>query len=298
MGDTVNSGTNSRLQRNLTVGLLGILTAVVFLYFVIRYQAYLPGYIVKSALCVFPVPVAFGLATGLVSPRRAIAWAPLWSGVFSLLVIAVVSTAITRAPINPSERIAWAAAGALIGAGLGIVGQLLAARSYAGRSVLAFMLSCCVLAVILGGLLRNQMAAFVDNSVPQILEEVDKDIIELPSDMKWQCLRDVAHGMYVLTSSLDGKPIRIYAIPDPAGAEHIDYSSQLACSANQDQAAVQQCLMNAGLREELLLGLTREDSGRWITAFRGTQMTLDAQGYLQLSAAALPMRSVDSKRPL
>lgn len=295
MGDTVNDTTHKRLPRNITAAALVVVSAVVVLVAALRYQAYLPAYIPKVVLCVFPVPLAFGLAIGLVSPRKAIAWAPLWSGVFSLLVIAVVSTAITRVP-NPSERILWAAAGALLGTGAGICGQLLAARAFVGKSAVIFVAACVASGIGGRAILDMQMSSYQRVSLPYILEEVDKDIIALESDMSWQCKRDVGSGNYILKSSLKRRPILIYAIPDPAVVDHIEFDSDITCPKTSDLALLHKCLESAGVREEFLLGLTHEDSGNWISVIRNTQLIIDRDGHFRISAAVgLPVRSVDIK---
>ncbi|MGI6295748.1 MAG: hypothetical protein ACOX3G_06630 [Armatimonadota bacterium] len=299
MGDTVNSGIKKRLKRNLTAGLLGILAAHVLLLVTLRYQAFLPAYVAKTALCIFPTPIAFGLAIGMISPRRAIAWAPLWSGVFSLLLIAIISTALSRAFINPSERIAWMVAGGVIGLGAGILGQLLAARAFVGRSILAFIALCC-LAVIGGAVMLNgQLTSYQQASMGHVLDDVDREYIALSPGMAWQCKRDVGRGVYVLSSTLNGSPIHVYAVPDPAVVDHIEYDHQMDCKPGNDQVAVHNCLMRAGVREELLLGLTQEESGKWIAVIRTTQLTLGPDGRFRMTATMkTPARSTDTSRPL
>lgn len=296
MGDAVNGTTNKRLPRNVVAGTLVVASALVILVAALRYQAFFPDYIPKAVLCVFPIPLALGLAIGLVSPRKAIAWAPLWSGVFSLLVIAVVSTAITRAPTNPSERILWAAVGALLGTGAGIGGQLLAARALVGKSTIIFVAACIAAGVGGRAILDLRMACFERESVPHILEETDKEIIALSPDMQWQCVRDVGGANYVLKSSLNERPILIYAVPDPAVVDHIEYNSRITCPKVSDLALVHRCLEDAGVREEFLLGLTQEDGGNWISVIRNTQLTIDREGRFRISAAGvLWARSVDIK---
>lgn len=299
MGDTVNSGIKKRLKRNLTAGLLGILAALVLLLVTLRYQAFLPAYVAKAALCIFPTPIAFGLAIGLISPRKAIAWAPLWSGVFSLLLIAIISTVLSRAFVNPSERIAWMVSGGIIGSGAGIFGQLLAAKAVVGRSVLSFIALCC-LAVVGGSVMLNgQLTSYQKASMPHVLDDVDREFIALAPGIAWQCKRDVGRGVYVLSSKLNGSLISVYAVPDPAVVDHIEYDHQLDCKPGGDQEAVHDCLMRAGVREELLLGLTQEESGKWIAVIRTTQLTLEPDGRFRMSATMkTPARSADTTRPL
>lgn len=281
------------------VGLWGFVAALALLLLTARIQTFLPGWWIRAILCVFPVPVACGLAVGLVSPRKAIAWAPLWSGVFGLLLIALLSV-IVRDPIgNSGQRIAWMLAGTLMAAGAGLVGQFAAARSCAGKSVIVLVAACCLLSGSGDLLLQSQLRAYERDMLPRILLELDEDYIALPRGMQWECRRDLPSGNYALSSTLNGKQLRVLAMPGAAVIDHVEYDRPGRGIEADTRTAMARYLKAAGVRDEFLIGLTRNKNGRWESVLRGTQLTLHQDGHLRMDATTgLPARSIDSGRPM
>jgi len=278
------SKTSRRLFRNLTAGLSGFIVALAVLLLTLRVQDYVPAGFVKLLLFVFPIPVACGLAVGLVSPRRAIAWAPLWSGIFAILVIALLSGALheTVSAASPA-RIAWMLAGALLAAMAGLFGQWAAQHSYVGKSILALSLACCLLGGVGCLLFGNQKQIYERDAVPQVLLEVDRNYIALPRGMDWDCRRELASESYVLTSRLDGKLIRVFAAPDAPAVRHIEYEQTGRGVDLSVKKTALEYLKKLGVRDAVTVGLGKMPE-YWQGALGGTRLTVWRNGRMRLDA--------------
>ena len=210
-----------RWYRNLIAGLCGFAVAFALLIVVWRVQDYMPAWFAKLLLFAFPLPVACGFAVGFISPRRAIAWAPLWSGIFGLMLLSALSCGIhdVGAALS-SVRIVCIFAGALISAGAGLMGQWAAHRGYVVVSILGLVLICCLLSGLGYMLFTNQMRVFERDVKPEVILEADRDFIAMPAAMEWKCERQFSSGNYVLTSTLNGHRIALVA---PAGSRSLSY---------------------------------------------------------------------------
>ena len=147
---------NRRLIRDLIAGMAGLTAATVFVVVTVMFQDYSTLAFVKISLFVFPVPVACGLAVGLISPRQAIVWAPLWSCIFALLFFAVLVGSIHQvsAAFSP-DILAHIAVGLLLAALAGLAGQYASDRGFVARVVVVFLLSCCLMGIIEYGLVAR-----------------------------------------------------------------------------------------------------------------------------------------------
>jgi hypothetical protein len=281
-----------RLLRNLLTGLWGFAVALALLLLSMRVQSYLPGWSVMVVLCVFPFPAACGLAVGLVSPRKAIAWAPLWSGVFGLLLIALLSAMVRDEASTSMGRIAWMLAGTLVAAGSGLVGQLASERYCAGKSIFVIIAACFLLAGAGRILLQCQMTAYERDMEPQVLLEVDKDYVFLPRGMEWECRRNLPSGSYVLTSVLNARQIRVFAAPRLAAIDHIEYDRKGRGVRVAGRKAIAQYLRRSGVRDDFFVGLTQDKRGRWESVLRGTRLTVWPSGHLRMDAIPIAMAGV------
>ena len=300
MNDVFSKGkTSRRLFRNLTAGVSGLIVALALLLLTLRVQDYVPPGFVKLLLFVFPMPVACGLAVGLVSPRKAIAWAPLWSGISAILMLALLSGALHETVWASSPaRIAWMLAGAVLAAMAGLLGQWVAQHSYVGKSILTLCLACCLLGGVGCLLFRNQKQTYERDVVPQVLLEVDRDYIALPRGMDWECRRELASESYVLRSRLDGELIRVFAAPNAPAVRHIEYELRGRGVDLSVKKTALEYLKRLGVRDAVTVGLGKYEgmSGCWQSALGGTRLTVWRNGRVRLDA--WPVRSIDSRSPL
>ena len=199
------SKANRRLLRNLLAGMAGLAAATAFVIVTVWLQDYGSLTFVKISLFVFPVPVACGLAVGLISPRKAIVWAPLWSSIFALLFFAVLVGSIHEVGAAFSaDRLAYVGAGVVLAALAGLAGQCANERGFAGKMVGAFLLACSLMGFAEYALVKRQMGVFERQEKPRIVLRVDRDYIRGAKALDWNCERRLADRYRLSAAWRDG----------------------------------------------------------------------------------------------
>lgn len=293
------SKASRRLLRNLIAGLCGFVVAFVLLMAGLRVQDYVPAWFVKVLLFAAPLPLACGLAVGLVSPRKAIAWAPLWSGIFALMLLAWLSGGVHEVGMALSPaRVACVFAGALLSAGAGLLGQWAAHRGHVMLSILGLALICCLMCGLGYLLYLNQMQVYERDAKPQVIMEADRDLIALPATMEWKCERRFDDESYTLTSTLNGRAIVLVAPAAAPSLSHVDYCIPVAHENLRTQAAVRAYLKKWGVRDGFLVGLAelKDSPGCWRSVLRGARLTAWRDGRVEIDA--LPVDSESPRKPL
>lgn len=296
MRDVVDNSKASRmLFRNLILGLSGFAVSLALSLLTLRVQDYLQPGLVNALIFLFPLPIACGLAVGLVSPHKAIIWAPLWSGIFTLLLIALLSSELHNAgaALSPA-RIAFTFAGIALSALAGLLGQWAVTRGYVGKLILALIVSCCLLGGICYWLLEHQMQVYERVVVPQALLEVDRDYIATQIGAKWTCERQIDTGSYLLSSRLYKWPVRVLVAADGPMLRYVEYENPGGHAHLLTKGSARAYLKRLGVRDACLVGLTpvTGSSERWQSILKNTRLTVWRDGRIRFEAIA-QARSLD-----
>ena len=277
------SKTGRRLARNLVAGLCGFAVSFALLLAALRVQDFLPAWYVKLLMFAIPLPVACGLAVGFVSPRKAIAWAPLWSGTCALLLVGVLSGLVRDMEVALSPaRIAGIFGAAILSAAAGLLGQWAASRDRVTMTSLGLVLLCCLMGGIGHGLFTGELRGVEREVVPQVLLEADRDYLALPRSMQWTCRRQLPTGCYVLSSMLNGRPIRICISARARSLSYVEHSTGTR-ETLRTVSDVREYLKRYGVRDALLSGLTEDkESGIWQAVYRGTRLTVWNDGLVRI----------------
>lgn len=254
----------------------GLAAAAVFAVVAVWLQDYSSLTFVKISLFVFPVPVACGLAVGMVSPRKAIVWAPLWSSVFALILFAVLNRSIHEvgAAFSP-DRLAYMAAGVLLAALAGLVGQYASDRAIAGKAALAFLVLCGGMAYVEYSLVGRQMHIFERDEKPAVLLRLNADYIHLPAGLDWRCERSLS-DRYRIWAYLDGAEISVVVRTDRPTDLGISYNPSGDGRTIVDRQAALDYLKSLGFRDNLLGSLSRQkgNPNSWCASLGCTRLTL------------------------
>lgn len=277
------SKTGRRIARNVVAGLCGFTAALALALLTLRAGGFLPAWFAVVVVYLLPVPVACGLAVGFVSPKRVIAWAPLWSCIFAVLMSAMLCGAHPFAEISWSIVIGLTAVGALVAALSGYAGQHAAERGYVARFVLALIVACCVMGGAGYMLLQSQERSFVLDGKPQVLLELNRDYLALPRGMDWSCRREIATGSYVLTSQLNGQPMRAYAHAGATALRYVDYELPGGRAELPTKEDARRYLKAMGVRDPFMFGLAT-GQGYWRSVLRGTRLTIWPNGRVRFDS--------------
>ena len=291
MDEIVGKGKASRaLLRNLAAGIFGFVVALILVAVTLLDQDFLPAWYVRLVLFAVPLPVAGGLAVGLISPRKAIAWAPLWSAILAIMLLAGLSGMIhgVGSALSPIG-IACTFLGAAISACCGLLGQWAVQKRYVGKSVLALV----IITLLLGGvgclLFRNGAQAFQRSNIQQLALEIDRDYISLSVNTGWTCRARVSEGCYEVTCRRAGRPFGFYALADGSDVDHINYEVQAGGVALKDTEAARAYLRKLGIREPILEGLSRvKGISGWQSVLKGTRLILSKNGHMSMGAIPPP----------
>ena len=278
------SKANRRLLRNLLAGMAGLAAATAFVVVTVWLQDYGSLTFVKISLFVFPVPVACGLAVGLISPRKAIVWAPLWSSVFALLFFAVLVGSIREASAAFSpDRLAYVGAGALLAALAGLAGQCASERGFAGKMVAAFLLACCLMGFVEYALVTRQMGVFEREEKPRIVRHVDRDYIRGAQMLDWSCERRLA-GRYRLSATWRDADISVLVRTSLPAMLGITYEGRGHDVSIEDTESAREYLESIGFRANLLSSLSRQKgaSESWCASLGATRLTVSGRGDIEL----------------
>lgn len=278
---------NNRVLRNIVAGLAGLSVAGVLVLVTLELQDYSQPIFLMMSLFVFPAPVACGLAVGLLSPRKAIFWAPLWAAIFALMLFALLHGGIRDARIALSPlRLAFMLTGMVLAAGAGVVGQKASMRGNAGKIILAFLALCCTMAVLEYAVLARQMRTFEENVVPEVLLELDRNYIHIPHGLDWQVSRRPDNESYGISAQLDRRQIVVLVSASAPRILGVDYETGGTGKIIENDDAAREYLLDLGIREPLLSSLSRQATNRaiWCAGLDGTRLTLTADGRVSLQS--------------
>ncbi len=297
MGDVfVKSKFGRRIIRNTIVGLCGFAAALTIVLLTMHVGKFVPAWFSMLVVYCLPLPVACGLAVGFVTPRKAIAWAQLWSGILFVLISSLFCG------MRPFEDAAWSTvilltiAGAIIAAMSGYAGQKAAERGYTGRFALVLLVLCAIVGGSGRMLMENQKREFLLDGKQHILMELDRDYFALPRGMDWSCDRVISHGSYVLTSQLNKQPMRIYAHVQARALRYIDYELPGGSVKLSKKADALSYLKALGVRDPFIFGLAN-GKGCWSSMLRGTRLTVWPNGrviFNSVQSSAVPTSKVNS----
>ncbi len=248
------------------------------------FQDYSSLTFVKVSLFVFPVPVACGLAVGMVSPRKAIVWAPLWSSIPVLILFAVLGCSIHEvgAAFSP-DRLAYMGAGAVLAALAGLVGQRASERGVAGKVAVAFLVLCGGMAYAEYSVVSRQMHVFERDKMPAVLTQLRTDYIDFAAGLEWRCDR-CPSDRYRLSAYLDGTEISVEVKTSRLTDLGVRYQrSGVGCVIDDRQSALDY-LESLGFRESLLSSLSRQkgDPNTWCASLGCSRLTLGESGDVQV----------------
>jgi|GEM_PF-1482750 len=277
------SKTGRRIARNVAAGLCGFAAALALALLTVRAGGFVPVWFSVLVIYGLPLPVACGLAVGFVSPKKLIAWAPLWSCIFAVLISSMFCGAQQFADVPWSLILVFVVAGALLAALAGYAGQQAAHKGYVAKSVVGVVVVCCAAGAVGYGLMQSQERAFLRVGRPQILLELDRDFLALPRGMGWSCGRDFEAGSYVLTSRLNGQPMRVYAHADATALRYVDYSLPGGRADLRGKQDALRYLKSLGIRDPFVSGLST-GNGCWRSVLRDTQLTVWPNGRVRLDS--------------
>lgn len=267
-------------------GVMGLIIAAALVISILMFQDYSSRTYLFLSLFIFPVPVTCGLAVGLISPRKAVVWAPLWASISVLLVYALLSGCIRdlSCAYTPA-KIFLMILGVLLSAGAGYMGQLTSLRGHKRIAILLFFMLCAVAAVGEVHVVKLQMMQFEQDIVPQVSAQVDQDYIRLPVNLQWNCRRRPRIDCYDLTSNVDGRSIFVRV--DAAalriiGVRYCVPASHRLIRSKKDAKA---CLKQYGIRDRLLSSLDCVGKGKncWKASLDETSLVLSKNGAMELN---------------
>jgi hypothetical protein len=277
------SKTGRRIARNVVAGVCGFAAALALALLTMRVGGFLPAWFTLTVVYLLPLPVACGLAVGFVSPKRVIAWAPLWSCILAVLMSSVLCGARAFSELPWSAMIGVTALGAIVAALSGYVGQHAAGRGYVAKSVLALIIICGLTGGAAFMLMQNHERHFLLTGERQVLLELDRDYLALPKGMEWSCERQIATESYVLTSQLNKQPMRVYTHSDTAALRYVDYALPGGRAELPTKEDARRYLKAFGVRDPFISGLATGD-GYWRSVLRDTRLTVWPTGRVRFDS--------------
>jgi len=272
------------LTRDISAGLVGLCAAAVFVLATLWMQEYTSTTFLTVSLFLFPVPVACGLAVGLVSPQGAIFWAPVWASISTLLLFALMSGGIQDAGIVLSPwRMLYVIAGAVLAGVAGVIGRHASRTGHSWRAVLTFVVLCGIMAGVEREVVRLQLARFERYLVPQIMAQLDRDYLRLPRDLSWTSRWKPSLDSYEVSTEIRGAKLRVLCAAQAPQIHAVSYVfPQNHTRLSSDQAA-KAYLRRIGVRGPLLAGLYKpKGADQWRSGLGGTLLVLSPDGALKL----------------
>ncbi|MHB9037481.1 MAG: hypothetical protein ACYC64_12510 [Armatimonadota bacterium] len=279
--------TNGPFYRNLFSGLAGLAAAIAFTVAAVRCQDCLDATFLTFSVYVFPLPVAIGLAVGLVAPRKAIVWAPLWACILTALTFALVSGGINVSGVEMSPwRIAFFAAGIILAGLGGLAGELANKHNYAWQSALLVVLACGGMALVQQWRVADGERVFERTQLPMIVAALDRDYIEVPGGLDWHLRRNSRMGLYTLASRFHGRDILVMASMRDFKILGVEYEIDGNGRSVKDFDDARVYLAHCGFREKLLGSLARQNGARtlWCASLEGIRLTLSSTGDVKVEA--------------
>ena len=287
-------GKNGLLLRNLISGLVGFGAAVAFTAFVVLRRESIDLKLLIFSIYVFPLPLAIGLGVGLVAPRKAILWAPLWSCILTVLVDSIISGSIVSNSVDHnSKQFLFMGAGVIL-AGFGaFIGEVFKKRNYCWQSAVLVVLICVGMIFVVKYSALQCDRAFEQKHLSTIIRTLDSDYIETPVNLSWHFKRSPKTGAYILKTELAGHPLTVLANIKDYKIMGLEYEISSSGNAIKDTDGAKSYLTGLGFRKKLLSSLAMQSGARtlWCASLEGTSLTLMSTGDVKLEAIHEPVKS-------
>ncbi len=263
-----------------------------------------PG-LAAVAVFVFPVPVALGLAAGLVSPRRTILWAPVYAAIAtSVAVLLLVGVAESARALPTVIRVMLGAAAIVVSGASAVLGERLAERGWYGKAVLAATLGCALLVLVAHLVTAQKDRTYQRLVVPQTLLDVDANYVALGKGFTWWCVRTRSLGCYRIGGVVAGREVVVYGAKDSPSVLGIRYRIGRRGTSVRTSADALAYLRGLGFRDRLLSSLSERKGlrGSWCAGLELTRLTLELDGTVLLepfppfAARRSALRSVTGTR--
>jgi hypothetical protein len=288
---TVVDKADRPFRRNLLSGLFGLAAATAFIVMALNRRDSLNPTLLILSIYVFPLPVAIGIAAGLVAPRKAIVWAPLWSCIITALALALLSGEIGISRIEPGAwRVAFMALGVILAGLGGLLGELANKRGYAWQSAVLIALACLAMAFLVRWSAAEREHAFEESGLPRVVAILDRDYIKAPLNLDWRFQRDLQIDEYVLSTRLNGQPLQVMASTKETKILGVEYELDGGGQNIKDCDGAKAYLKRCGFRNKLLASLAKQSGARdfYCASLEGTRLTLSNTGDVKLEAFQEP----------
>lgn len=295
---TVVDKADRPFSRNLLSGLFGLAAAAVFIAMVLSRRDSLDPTLLILSIYAFPLPVAIGIAAGLVAPRKAIVWAPLWACIITTLALTLLSSEIGAGRIEPNAwRVVFMALGVIISGLGGLLGELANKRGYAWQSAVLITLACIAMLLLVQWSAAGREHAFEESGLPRVVAVLDRDYISAPHHLDWRFKRDTKLDEYILKTRINGQPLQVMASTKETKilgvVYELDGSGQNIKDCENAKAYLKQC----GFRNKLLASLAKQSGARdfYCASLEGTRLTLSNTGDVKLEAFQNPKTQLPTR---
>lgn len=285
---------NRRISRSVFIASVAVLFSAASMIETLYYQCYLPTTLLVFSVFIFPISFVCGFISGLVSPKKAIVWAPLWACIASMLIMVSMSGTIHDTSITQSSwRIAWVLGGVLIAGVSALFTEWIVLHGYAVRLFGAFFIACVVLSYANFRIVTDEKAKFIKTTVSKIESELNSDFVSIPKDTKWYCIRRPKIDAYELSTRVHGAKFIILVNADDNSISAITYNYKGTLPAIGGTALAKSYLKKFGFRDKLLISLTKnsEQANSWVASIDNIKLTLYSRG--GLSVRSLPLGNTD-----
>ncbi len=267
---------------------------------VLRLQLFGGNLYAGASAFVFPVPVACGLACGLIAPRRSVIWGALWACILAGIVFAILSSSING--LLPA-RSPWRLPVGLVGIAIAVLsavgGKRGVDRGQVRKVTLVFFLLCC-LTLAAGYLVaRSELRVYRSRVLPRIIVELDATYMDVPRGSAWECRARRDLGCYQLESAIDDQRIVVFADREAPLILGVDFLRKGPPPAQWDCASTQAYLSELGFRAPIVKSVLqrRGERGAWFGGIDFTRIVLTQNGTVTLKPyPPFESRSVGSYR--
>ncbi|MCE5324091.1 hypothetical protein LLG46_12365 [bacterium] len=292
------AGINKPFRRNLLSGLFGLAAASAFVAMVLSRQDSLDPMLLMLSIYVFPIPVAIGIAAGLVAPRKAIVWSPFWACIITALAMALFSGLVSSNGIGfPAWRIAFIVLG-LVLAGLGgFVGEIANKRMFVMQTAALIVLACLAMTLLVCWSAARRVLLFEKEGLPRVVAVLNRDYIETPANQAWRFRRDPEMDEYILRTRLHGKSLKVVTSTKETRILGVEYELDGGGQNIKNWDEAKKYLMQRGFREKLLTSLAKQNGARdlWCASLEGTRLTLSTTGDVKLEAFQEPSEQLPKR---
>jgi len=275
-----------RAYHNILIASLGIIPAAALVLASLYNQAYISPNLLLFLVFVFPVSVLCGFVSGLLSPKKAIVWAPLWACIAAPLLMANLSGAIHDASIiHSSWHSAWVMGGIIV-AGLSALAMEYAVQlGYTSRMLGVFILVCLVFGTAEYTMIGQAKQNFEREIVPQIVSQLNTNYICVPIRNEWRCNRKPTLDSYELQGVFNGEKLSVIINATDHLISGISYHHRGTGALIRNDDSARQYLKKFGFRNELLNSLSRQhtQSDSWTASLEKIKLTLSSSGDIRIN---------------